>query len=736
MQKVILYIQPQQRNSSTPNNYERVDLMEADLITLTQVIQDIREIDKVFTDYSKTFNLPASKTNNKIFKWWYNPDIQGFDNQIMSSARIELNHFSFKQGKIRLEEVVMKKGKPSMYKVTFFGNTISLNNLMGEDQLSDLVWLNNFNFSATDANVIAGLNAGLDYTIDAVSYNDAIIYPLLSHTQQYIYDSTGNFDNQGNISYNTSGQDASYYNRRGVLPEDLKPAILSKNIIKAIEEQYSITFKTSEFFDSRAFDDLYMWLHRDKGELQTAKSKLLLPEPFTCTSGSCSHFTSSQPPLGPQTQSGAYTFTGAEAGGNPDGYNFQIQITPAGGYTTTKHTIEIVNEVTDEIVSTLEDATGTNTINIGYGQNSSNPITLTDNFNLVGRIKSNTAFEFGAVIVCAHYRWNTSTLVYDTYTATFTSDSSTIATSGDIVITEQIPKIKVLDFLRTIFKMFNLTAYIDFDDKIVVKTLDNYYSGGDTHNLTEYIETDQHRVGNNLPFTNLDLKYVEAKSILAEQFSFINNKRFGELTYNTDASEKSSYNIEAPLEHMLFERLLDLNTTGTPAYTEAQYGLFTNQENEPSIGKPLLFYGIYQTSITKTINFVDSARPETGMPTAGTQTQISNYWMPHNANELGSTSTAPDYNLNFGSEINSYTLTDYSGSNNSLFQLYYQDYIVRVFNKRTRIFKYKAIIPLKIILQLSLDDKIIIGTRDFTINKMSIKLQSGEASLELLNEPT
>ena len=42
MQKVILYIQPQQRNSSTPNNYERVDLMEADLITLTQVIQDIR----------------------------------------------------------------------------------------------------------------------------------------------------------------------------------------------------------------------------------------------------------------------------------------------------------------------------------------------------------------------------------------------------------------------------------------------------------------------------------------------------------------------------------------------------------------------------------------------------------------------------------------------------------------------------------------------------------------------
>ena len=68
MQKVILYIQPQLRNTSTTQDFVRVDLMEEDLIELTQVIQDARDIEKVFTDYSRTFNLPASKTNNKIFK--------------------------------------------------------------------------------------------------------------------------------------------------------------------------------------------------------------------------------------------------------------------------------------------------------------------------------------------------------------------------------------------------------------------------------------------------------------------------------------------------------------------------------------------------------------------------------------------------------------------------------------------------------------------------------------------
>jgi hypothetical protein len=47
---------------------EEVELYKDESITLTQSIQDIMDIEKVFTDYSKTFNVPASKTNNKFFK--------------------------------------------------------------------------------------------------------------------------------------------------------------------------------------------------------------------------------------------------------------------------------------------------------------------------------------------------------------------------------------------------------------------------------------------------------------------------------------------------------------------------------------------------------------------------------------------------------------------------------------------------------------------------------------------
>ena len=47
-------------NLITDIDYQRLDLFEDEQISLTQTIQDIRDIEKVFTDFSKSFSLPAS----------------------------------------------------------------------------------------------------------------------------------------------------------------------------------------------------------------------------------------------------------------------------------------------------------------------------------------------------------------------------------------------------------------------------------------------------------------------------------------------------------------------------------------------------------------------------------------------------------------------------------------------------------------------------------------------------
>ena len=739
MQELIIYIKPQQRDK-VAQDYVKVDLLNDENISLTQVIQDIRDIDKVFTDYSRTFNLPASEINNKLFKHWYNPDIQGFDANIQSEAKIELNYQAFREGKVKLQEVTMKDNKPHTYKITFFGKTVSLNNLFGEDKLNNLVWMDNFKLPALTANVLTGLQTGHNITVDSVTYNSAIIYPLLTHSQRYIYDATANLSNAGNLSISSTNN-----TQRGVLPEDLKPAIKASLIIKAIEEQYNINFKSNEFFDTIDFSNLYLWLHRDKGKIETENSIVVDSASFSCVSAGnsirydplqtlCNVYTNSPTEFTNgvyKVTKNVYTPAGSTLLQENNYFTFAVEVTPNTGFTSVPYNILIFDSLTGEQLSfSAEVGTGTNSVLL---DTPTSPMAIGQTKNITCKIISQVAFEFGIDITVGQSIYLAASLIAET--CEFNSAASNIAvTIEDIRPTQQVPDIKVLDFLKGLFKMFNLTAFLNSNDEIVVKNLNTFYSDSTTtHDLSKYIIKDNHTVSEALPFSNIKFDYPDPKTKLAQAFYNINNIEYGSLNYIADASQGSKYEVLPPFEHMLFERLPDVTSA---VNTDVQYGLAVDDNDNPVMTAPLLFYGIYNTGISTPINYVDTTRPEGGgLATAGTRTILTNYWMAHNANELGSSSTAPAFNLNFGSEINSYTLTDYSGNNNSLFQNYYQEYIQRVFNTKTRIFRFKAVLSLKFLLTYSLADRIYISGRAFTINKITTDLQTGRSMLELLNEP-
>ena len=55
MQNIQLYIEGQ-----------RVEMFKDESITITDSIKNVNDVSKVFTEFSKTFSLPASKKTNKI----------------------------------------------------------------------------------------------------------------------------------------------------------------------------------------------------------------------------------------------------------------------------------------------------------------------------------------------------------------------------------------------------------------------------------------------------------------------------------------------------------------------------------------------------------------------------------------------------------------------------------------------------------------------------------------------
>ena len=240
----------------------RVDMFQDESVTITDTLKDIRDIGKVFSPFSKQFNLPASSTNNKLFKHYYNFDIDnGFDARFRVDAILKLNGIDFKIGQIKLNGVGMKDNKPHTYKVVFFGKPNNLKDLFGDEELNALNGLSTYDFTYSSGainNLRTAFTTGLqsNQTAATNTANRNIVLPLILLNKYYTYD-TGSTNQLKNVNYS-------------ILQEDLKPAIKLKRVIEAIQTQYDITFNmadegtTKTFFGSAMFDELYLWLHREK----------------------------------------------------------------------------------------------------------------------------------------------------------------------------------------------------------------------------------------------------------------------------------------------------------------------------------------------------------------------------------------------------------------------------------------------------------------------------------------
>ena len=135
-QKVQLYIEN-----------EQVDVFQDSSINIVSSIKDFRSPDKLFTDYSKNFTLPATARNNKLFKHYYDYDILdgGYDARTSKSASIEINDRPYKEGYVVLDSVELKYNRPSAYKITFYGNMRLLKELFNNLKLTSLESLEQFN---------------------------------------------------------------------------------------------------------------------------------------------------------------------------------------------------------------------------------------------------------------------------------------------------------------------------------------------------------------------------------------------------------------------------------------------------------------------------------------------------------------------------------------------------------------------------------------------------------------
>jgi len=664
-----------------------VELFKDESVSLTQTLQNVKDISKIFTDFTKTFNVPASKTNNILFKHFYNYDIEGYVSGTKKTAELFLNHQVFKKGKIRLEGVSVKQGKAHTYRLTFIGDTVNMKDLLGESKLGALDNIYGIEFQYNADNVVTYMQDGLDATVDGVTYEDAIVMPLITHTQRLYYNSTLPVSQSGNLAYDGS-------TIQGVKYEQLKPAIRVYALIKAIEDKYNLEF-SGDFFNKTnpTFYNLYLWLHRKEGGI-LEESAIRASTSFCCITGNAADKNLWRPFI----KSDRFIFR------QPDNTNnvrlqYRIDIkTSAQNYT-------VIVERDGEEREKHEGVNGNLTLG-GIDKNHRFPAGTYRIF-----FESESAASFELDIYLNEFQ---KKFLGGNNQKVQLQGTASIETIADVNAALQLPDIKIIDFITGIFKMFNLTAFQDTNGVVQVKPLNEFYEQSkNTYDITEFLDTTQSSVDALMPYKRIKFGYKGTESFFSESHKELFNVTWAEENYEDFYNtEGSTFELQIPFEHHKFERLRDNNGTATTA----QWGWSVDIKQETYLGDPLLFYAKKITSGTQ-ISVVKSSSVRVG---------ITDYYIPSNSIDI-----TDSQNLNFKAEFNEYSGTVFE---QTLFETFYSNYISDTFDQKRRLSKFKAYLPIRILLNLTLADRLVIFDRLYKINQMTTNLATGLSDLELINE--
>ena len=226
------------------------DLYQEEDIPLTLSVDDFKNVAEKVQSYSKDFNLPATKKNNRIFNNMFEvtraDDGLIFNPYVRTKCVLKQDGFILFEGYLRLINVKDDNGEIS-YNVNLYSEVIALADTLKDKTFSDLDFselAHDYTFSnirnswqgilALENPLPVGTFAGTA----GASTTGVLKYPFIDWTHQYTPDASGN----------------------PVLPNlesTFRPCIEVKYLIDRIFAEAGFTY-TSDFFNEAFFGKLFM----------------------------------------------------------------------------------------------------------------------------------------------------------------------------------------------------------------------------------------------------------------------------------------------------------------------------------------------------------------------------------------------------------------------------------------------------------------------------------------------
>lgn len=648
---------------------QRLELFKDEQIQVNSSVQNIADISKVFTDFSQSFTVPASSHNNAIFQHFYQSDVDGtIDHNIRRRAKIEIDLTDFRRGKIQLEKANLKDGQAESYTITFYGDIRTLKDAFGEDKLSDLD-LSSLEFAYDGTEIYNRI------TDTATDYD--VRYPLISSNRLWTYgDATAE-------DITTNGGAIQY--------DELFPAVKVSKIFEAIENTYNLNL-TGTFLTDERFTKCFLYgKNTNEWNFITEAQDIDFNSIITNFIGGlnlynpASYVDLTENSINVQFLNDVLT------------HGITINVTSITGVGT--YYIDVFQD--GNYNQTLEGTTTGNLPVISI----QNTIGLDTNYTF--RVKANSPITIDFVITYAiNGLFDDPISGQPTYATNYcVIDTNANALAGDVNLNSTLPDMKVSDFFTGVLKQFNATCVGLAQDVYEVLPLDEWYGQGAIVDATEYTDINSIEVERIKLYKRIAFKYQQSASFTNRRFFTTTNREYGDLEYQFQY-DGDEYTIEQPFENLLFTEF-----TGSGVFVayclDENYSAFTP--------KPVLLYFTGQGTAATPIKFFDDT----------TTQNITNYAIL--SQDLTYQNTK--YSLNFGAEI---SIVEQETIQNGLYATYYFPYLINLYNLKNRLYQVKTILPVSLLTELRLNDRLVIRTKRYIINEMKSNLTTGEVNFSLL----
>ena len=665
-----------------------VELFGDENITLIQRIKDLENLGVLYGDFTQNFSVPATRANNEIFKHYYNISVEdGFNAHYKVDAQLGFGGLHIFEGVVELLSVKMDSREPVNYEIVFYGTVSKFSTIFGEDTLQDI------DFTSLDhvwnyQNIIDSWSDNL--------LGGKVIYPLMDYARGFYY-SLGNPNNANNLANPNEG----------IRDDEFRPSFDVREIVRLVFANYGITVG-GEFFTSKGTEDLYVLPMRSEGTIKNniGTDKTAEVENFTDVfyAGNVGYVKINMPTkvYDPSNllDTAAQTYTAPDTGV----YNAKVEILIAAG--TTPNSVVRVRPIVNGVsLSTL--------------------------------VYQQVLGIFGTIL---YYNFNIILNAGDTFWMEISTDSASGITvnpavfsivktpetsvGGTLSVSSLMPDVTVVDFIKGIFQMFNAiitSADIDLTE-IEISFSEQWYSRGQIKNWTKYVDSLNGTYEKiRIPRT-VDFSHAEAEDMANTIFKSEQNRAYGSTKYTVDYDfAEGTKKVETPFNILVPSVMPNYDANGQiTGYTNLEISKMLDSDSKPVVHPLTLFY-------KKELNTsYDYYVEDTVNNTHNLQTEFLYYGTYQDRVETNGT-----YSLAFSLEDTLRTFANAKMPLNTLYKLYYSDYIKRIYDSDNKYFLCEAVLPVGEFLNFRLNDTVEINGYYFKVEEFRYSMNKEKAFLKL-----